>query len=139
MQYAKKYDFVLVDDSHNEVLMFDMILMRSERKYTCAWISDSALVMQMVKNGNFPETKLLLLDIRMPIYDGLECLEAMKKCSVKSRIPIVMLSSSDHDKDITMAYAQHCNGYIVKSSSMLDFRKNILTTLEYWIEINTTN
>jgi len=139
VQYAKEYDFLLIEDSSNEALMMDMILIKSGKKYVCGWISDSSLLIEMVRQQKMPEAKLLLLDIRMPVFDGLECLVAIKSSGQKIKTPVVMLSSSDHDKDISKAYGLNCNGYIVKSGSMVEFREKILTTLAYWIQINTIN
>ena len=139
VQYAKKYDFLLIEDSYNEALMMDIQLAKSEKSYVCGWISDSSLLIEMIEKNMLPETKLLLIDIRMPVYDGLECLAKIRNNGYKSIVPIVMLSSSDHDKDISKAYGLHCNGYIVKSGSLIDFRERILTALHYWIEINTIN
>jgi len=53
--------------------------------------------------------------------------------------PIVMLSSSDHHKDIERAYALKCSSYIVKDNNLLDFREKISTTIRYWVQLNTFN
>jgi DNA-binding NarL/FixJ family response regulator len=138
LQYAKIYDFILIEDSFNEALLMDSVISKSDMKPICGWINNAELVIEAIEKDLFPRTKLVLLDIRMPGVDGLECLTTMKNEVNKYVNPIVMLSSSDHSSDISKAYEHNCNGYIVKNSDIIEFRQKIKTTLEFWINVNST-
>ena len=138
LQYAEMYDFILIEDSFNEAFLMDSILNKIDRDFMCAWISNASLLMEMIELNKFPMTKLILLDIRMPVIDGLECLALIKKNEHEYMQPVVMLSSSNHSSDIKQAYGFNCNGYIVKTNDLKSFREKLLTTLEFWIDVNTT-
>lgn len=70
-------------------------------------------------NGN-PRPNLILLDLRLPKVDGLDVLKEIKSHEPLKTIPVVILTSSEAEKDIAMAYAYHANSYLVKP---VDFRK----------------
>jgi len=67
-----------------------------------------------------PRPHVILLDLRLPKVDGLEVLRAIKQDDELLRIPVVVLTSSDDDRDIDAVYGNHANSYLVKP---LDFRK----------------
>lgn len=57
---------------------------------------------------------LLLLDIRMPKIDGIELLRLIKKNKKISKMPVIMLTTTDDPKDIELCYKLGCNNYITK-------------------------
>ena len=63
---------------------------------------------------------LILLDLRLPKVDGLAVLKTIKESKDLQRIPVVVLTTSQAEKDVAMAYDHHANIYVVKP---LDFRK----------------
>jgi len=67
-----------------------------------------------------PRPCLILLDLRIPKIDGLEVLREIKSDASLMHLPVVILTSSDAEKDIAKAYEYHANSYLVKP---LDFVK----------------
>jgi CheY-like chemotaxis protein len=67
-----------------------------------------------------PIPHLILLDLRLPKIDGLEVLGEIKKTKKLLQIPVVILTSSEAEKDVAKAYEHHANSYLVKP---LDFNK----------------
>lgn len=63
---------------------------------------------------------VVLLDLRLPKVDGLEVLKAIKTSPELKRLPVVILTTSDHEADIARAYDMHANAYLVKP---VDFAK----------------
>ena len=57
----------------------------------------------------FPMPHLMLLDLRLPKVDGLEVLKEVKTCEALRAIPVVILTTSDTEKDMAMAYEYHAN------------------------------
>lgn len=76
---------------------------------------------------------LILLDLNLPRKDGRQVLAIIKGHDELRRIPVVVLSSSDSDKDITSCYNLGANCYIVKPVELQAFR-DILRKLEgFWL------
>ena len=67
-----------------------------------------------------PRPHMILLDLRLPRIDGLEVLKKIKADKTLRRIPVVILTTSEAEKDVAGAYANHTNSYLVKP---LDFEK----------------
>ena len=59
-------------------------------------------------------TYLLLLDINMPIMDGVEVLKRMKDSDVMKRIPVIMLTTTDDPREVDRCYELGCNVYVTK-------------------------
>ena len=80
--------------------------------------------------------KLVLLDIKMPKVDGIEVLKAVKANEKTRRIPVVVMTSSQEERDMAQTYDMGVNSYVVKP---VDF--NALADLArqagyYWLAIN---
>ena len=67
-----------------------------------------------------PRPHLVLLDLRLPKVDGLEVLKFIRTSEGLDRIPVVILTTSQADLDVSKAYEHHANSYLVKP---LDFDK----------------
>ena len=81
--------------------------------------------------------KLILLDIKLPLVDGLEVLRRIKSDSETRRIPVVLLTSSREESDIVKGYENGTNSYIVKPVDFSQFGEAMRTVGMYWLLINT--
>lgn len=76
---------------------------------------------------------LILLDLNLPRKDGRQVLAVLKSDDMFQRIPVVVLSSSDSEKEITSCYQLGANCYIVKPTD-LDAYRNVVRILEdFWL------
>lgn len=90
------------------------------------------------KKGEFSNATrpdLILLDINIPIYNGLEVLESIKKDDSLKKIPVIILTTSANQKDIDAAYKNYCNSYIKKPLEMAEFMDAILKIEEFWLQL----
>lgn len=88
------------------------------------------------ENGE-PVPLVILLDLKLPRVNGLEVLTRLKSIPVSRSIPVVVLTSSAEDRDVTEAYQLGANSYIVKP---VDFEKFLEVTAQieiYWCATNT--
>lgn len=79
---------------------------------------------------------VMLLDVKMPRVDGLEVLRQIKGDEQLKSTPVVMLTSSQDDRDVRQSYQLGANAYVVKP---VEFRRlaNVLQQLElFWLGIN---
>ena len=79
---------------------------------------------------------VVLLDINMPRMNGLEVLRALKSNAVSRSIPVVVLTSSNEDRDVQRAYELGANSYIVKPVNFDKFL-DVASQIElYWCALN---
>jgi CheY-like chemotaxis protein len=67
-----------------------------------------------VDRGRFPLPDLVLLDLRLPRVDGLDVLRSVKSHPVLHSLPVVVLTTSDADRDVAVAYDHHANSFVTK-------------------------
>jgi len=75
---------------------------------------------------------LILLDLNMPGMGGKEFLRRIKSDDELAAIPVVILTTSDSEQDITESYKLHAAGYIKKPVTPEDFRYVMRTLGKYW-------
>lgn len=84
----------------------------------------------------YPLPQLILLDLHLPKVDGLEVLRIVKEdCGLRT-LPIVILSTSDSERDIEKAYLFHANSYLTKLSNIKDFSQLLSDAGLYWLALN---
>ncbi len=78
---------------------------------------------------------LILLDLNMPRMDGLEFLSAVKQDPLLRDIPVVVLSTSDAERDVFNAYRLGAAGYVAKSSSVSELIVDLGQLSRYWLTL----
>jgi two-component system response regulator len=79
---------------------------------------------------------LVLLDLKLPKVDGLQVLREVKLNPSTRAIPIILLTSSNEEKDLVAGYQLGVNSYIQKPVNFNDFQKVVLDLGMYWLLIN---
>ncbi|NQE06133.1 putative methanogenesis regulatory protein FilR2 [ANME-1 cluster archaeon GoMg1] len=89
--------------------------------------------------GNYsaetPLPDLILLDLKMPGMGGKEFLRRIKQDEKMKKIPVVILTSSDSEKDILDSYNLQASGYIKKPVELGDFKRVMKEIGAYWFII----
>ena len=85
-----------------------------------------------------PRPHVILLDLRLPKVDGLEVLRELKNSEELREIPVVVLTTSEGERDVAKAYINHANSYIVKPVDYEKFRYLMDDLGFYWMSWNTT-
>jgi CheY-like chemotaxis protein len=79
---------------------------------------------------------MILLDLKLPLVDGLEVLRAYKSHPIYRKIPVVVLTSSTDTGDIVKAYDIGVNSYIVKPVDFVRFMDVTAQINNYWCILN---
>jgi two-component system response regulator len=82
--------------------------------------------------------KVVLLDLKLPKVDGLEVLEQIKADERTRTIPVVVLTSSQEERDIVESYQLGVNSYIVKPVDFEQFTDVVRQLGLYWMLLNQT-
>lgn len=80
---------------------------------------------------------LILLDLNLPKKDGREVLAEIKADPLLKRIPVVVLTTSSNDEDITQSYELHVNCYITKSRNISQLFTIVKGIEEFWLKTVT--
>lgn len=107
------------------------------------WVKDGEEAIEyLLREGAYadrPETsnpKLVLLDIKMPKVDGIEVLRRIKDTERLKGIPVVMMTSSNEERDVVESYKLGVNSYIVKPVDFGAFVETVAGAGLYWILTN---
>ncbi len=84
-----------------------------------------------------PRPHVILLDLRLPRVDGLEVLRIIKENDELKAIPVIVLTTSEAEKDVTRAYDNHVNSYLVKPVGFEEFSKLMNDLGFFWLGWNT--
>ena len=79
---------------------------------------------------------VILLDLRLPRVDGIDVLKRIKADEGLKSIPVIVLTTSEAEKDVAKAYYNHANSYLVKPVGFEDFRKLMDDLGLYWLGWN---
>lgn len=97
----------------------------------------------LLRHGEFeppessPRPHLILLDLRLPRVDGLEVLRQIKERDDLKNIPVIILTTSEAERDVARAYDNHVNSYLVKPVGFDEFSKLMDDLGFYWLGWNT--
>ena len=91
---------------------------------------------ELEKFNNTKELKLILLDIMLPKLNGFEILQRIDKTFYTQKIPVVIFSSSEIEKDVYAAYNLGVNGYLVKPIDFNQHQNIIKSAINFWVNEN---
>lgn len=80
--------------------------------------------------------KVILLDLKLPLVDGMEVLRQVKTDPRTRRIPVVMMTASNQEKDKVRSYDLGVNSYIVKPVDFDQFKEAMRSLGFYWLLLN---
>ena len=130
------------NDDHAELVMRQMADHRIANNVIRLADGQAALD-YLFRKGEFkepessPRPHVILLDLRLPKVDGLEVLKLLKDTEELREIPVVVLTTSEGERDVAKAYINHANSYIVKPVDYEKFRVLMDDLGFYWMSWNT--
>ncbi len=143
----KEIRILLVEDNEGDILLTLEALKEARICNVVDVVKDGDQALKFLKkDSGFEDVQtpnLILLDINLPKVDGLEVLMTIKNDPDLMIIPVVMLTTSDSEKDIFASYNSHANCYITKPVNFKNFMEVIQTIKDFWINVvqlpNTEN
>ena len=132
---------LMADDDPADCLLTEKALRRAQITCPLYVVHDGAALMDYLKRrGDYadpaaaPRPSLILLDLNMPNVNGTEFLERLRDEPELNSIPVVILTTSDDERDIAASYALGANAYLVKPSAFDDLVSVAQIVKAHWLE-----
>jgi len=137
---AHPFDILLVEDEPADAKLVRSALKESRVYYNLHHVADGieALAFLRRTGANYrqaPRPDLILLDLNMPRMNGREFLAAVKADGDLVGIPVVVLTTSDVERDVVASYKLGAAGYITKPVDMEQFVDAIRQIGSYWFTL----
>ena len=136
---VRPVQILLVEDSPTDIELTERALRRAKVANELHYVTDGESALRFLRNeGEFAAAQrpdLILLDLKLPGMSGLEVLAEIKADQHLRKIPVIVLTTSTADEDVTGAYANYVNAYVRKP---IDFREliEVVRTIEsFWVSI----
>jgi CheY-like chemotaxis protein len=126
---------LLVEDNDDHAALTEFYIQDCREDLHIKRMRDGAEAMQYLDAVETAEQALpwiVLLDLKLPKYDGHEILARMKASDKLAKIPVVIFSTSSSAQDIEQALSHHANSYIVKPMEADKYGEVINDILHYW-------
>jgi len=88
---------------------------------------------KFANRAEYPLPDLFLLDLKMPLKNGFEILQWVRKHPTLAPLRTIVLTTSDEVKDVNRAYALGANSFLTKPLDFLDFRDTLQVMINYWL------
>ncbi|MBB5365330.1 response regulator [Deinococcus humi] len=123
--------YLLVDDNPHDHFLTQAAFEQLCPECVVTCVGSGMEALELLQTQMF-QPDVVLLDLNMPGMNGFEVLQAMKANARLVRIPVVILSTSDAERDVEQAYTLHASSYLVKSESFSEFLEQLETVVKYW-------
>lgn len=129
---------LLVEDNPTDLDLTRRAFARRKLAQPLQMARDGQEVLDMIPSwaAGEPLPRVVLLDLKLPRVNGLEVLRRLRELPLTQFLPVVVLTSSNEDRDIQAAYQLHANSYIVKPVNFDNFLEVTAQIELYWCQLN---
>jgi len=136
---AVPIEILLVEDNPGDVRLTKEALrdarVRNNLSVAMDGVDALAFLQREGKHAAAPRPDLILLDLNLPKKNGRELLEEIKGDEKLSSIPVVILTTSQAERDIMESYRLRANAYVTKPVDLEQFLKVVKSIEHFWLEI----
>jgi CheY-like chemotaxis protein len=136
---SKSVVVLLVEDNEGDVGLIEEVFEETKFRNCLHVATDGEEAMLFLHGkGKFsgsPHPDIILLDLNLPKKNGREVLKEIKDDDLLKNIPVVILTTSQSEKDILRAYELHANAYVTKPLDFDQFMNIVKSIANFWLEI----
>ena len=132
---AEEIDILLVEDNPNDAELTLRALRKSDIGARLVIARDGAEALEYLLSSR-PKPKVVFLDLKLPKIDGIEVLRRVRADERTRSIPVVVLTSSQEERDISECYKLGVNSYVVKPVEFDRFYRAVGDLGTYWLVLN---
>ena len=127
---------LLVEDDPDHELLTIRALKKSNVANDVRVARDGEEAINLLFGPNAIRPQVILLDLKLPKVDGLEVLRRIRESDTTRMLPVVVLTSSDEERDVVRSYQLGVNSYIRKPVNFTDFAEATRQLGMYWLVLN---
>lgn len=133
MSSSRPLNILLVDDDEIDVMNVRRAFDKGRITNPLFVAEDGERALEMLRSGEVPaERRIVLLDLNMPRLNGIEFLRVIRADPVLRSLPVVVLTTSDDDRDKIDAYDLNVAGYLLKPVTVGTFVEVMAAVNNYW-------
>jgi len=132
----QRTDILITEDNPHDLELTLMALKKHNLANNIHVAKDGEEALDFIFNNPRPYLKAIFLDLNLPKVNGLEVLRKLKADDRTKSIPVVVLTSSQHESDLTETYKLGANSYVVKPVRFDEFVRKISDIGLYWTITN---
>lgn len=136
-------EILLCEDNKRDADLTIRALKKQHLANNVVWVKDGEEALNyLFAKGEYADRsikdtpRVILLDLKMPKVDGMEVLEKVRAHPETEHIPVVVMTSSQEEKDIINSYNLGVNSYIVKPVDFKKFMESVSDVGFYWLLLN---
>lgn len=118
---VKPISILLVEDDPGDVVLVREAFEHNKVRNELRVASDGVYALEQLRDESIALPDLILLDLNLPRMDGRELLSEIRADPRLTRIPVVVLTTSDAEADIVRSYELHANAYVTKPVDLQRF------------------
>ena len=127
-------NILLVEDDEVDVMNVQRSFKKNNISNPLFVAGNGVEALEMLRNGSVPaQNRLILLDINMPKMNGIEFLRALRADPALRSSPVVVLTTSNDDKDRMESFELNVAGYLLKPVTFNSFVELMLALNKYWM------
>jgi CheY-like chemotaxis protein len=127
----KPLKILLVDDDEIQRIKFKKICKEIKTNNTIFVAENGENALTLLEDRKKP-FDLIISDLNMPRMNGFEFLMNLKKNSELKNIPVVIMSTSNNQEDLKKCFDLGISGYFTKPLKYTEYRKKVISLLDYW-------
>ena len=127
---------LLVEDDPDHELLTIRALKKSKMANDVTVARDGEEALQALFGDGVALPPVVLLDLKLPKLDGLEVLRRIRSSESTRMLPVVVLTSSDEERDVVRSYSLGVNSYIRKPVNFQEFAEATRQLGLYWLVLN---
>jgi CheY-like chemotaxis protein len=129
----KVLNILLVEDDEVDVMNVRRAFERNRITNPLFVARDGIEALEMLRNGKIPQSRrIILLDLNMPRMSGIELLREVRRDPSLLHTPVIVLTTSNDERDKIQAYNLNVAGYLLKPVTFLNFVELMATLNKYW-------
>jgi len=141
-RYAQRtVNILMAEDNADDIQVTWEAFRESKVPIQLYFVKDGMEVFEYLRRkGKYnvaPRPDLILLDLHLSMKDGHEVLSELKRDPEFTRIPVVIMTTSEDEEDVIRAYDQHANCFITKPVSFDQFMRVVQEISTFWFTIAT--